>query len=243
MIDLHTHVLPGIDDGASDLDQAVAICRAAAHDGCNVLVATPHQRHPAWWNSDEQHLDRLRRRLQAELGTHPRILLGAEVHADSQLLDAVLDATGPAPSRLAGTRYLLLELSRDGIGPDPEMLVHELSVAGIVPVLAHPEHIPWLRRDPQQIERLVDLGALLQVTASSVLGRHGRAVQSSAHDLLDQGLVHVLASDCHGLRSRPPGLARARDFVAEHWGSNVAEALTNHNPRAIVEDRQLSRAA
>ena len=242
MIDLHTHILPGVDDGPQELAESVAMCRAAAKDGCDVLVATPHQRHPSWWNEDVPGLDRLRRRLQAELGTHPRILLGAEVHADAQLLDAVLDCSGAA-TRLAKTRYLLLELSRDGIGPDPEMLVHELVIGGIVPVLAHPEHILWLRREPHLLERLVDLGAFVQVTASSVLGRHGRAIRDSAYDLIDSGLVHVLASDCHGLDSRPPGLAIARDVVTEHWGSSAAESLTLHNPRAIVEDRQLSRAA
>ncbi len=243
MIDLHTHVLPNVDDGPTSWDESVAMCRAAAEDGCAVVVATPHQRHPHWWNDDLATLARLRTELQSRLGPHPKIVLGGEVRADGAILSAIDDLpTAPTIQRIASSRYILLEFGRQS-GAEPEFVVHEMSIAGVTPVLAHPECIPWLANDFKRLENLVELGALLQITAMSVLGDFGRGPKESALQLLQRGLVHVMASDCHNMDRRPPGLSAAAAVIEKRFGADLAIAITQTNPLAIINDRAVSVAA
>lgn len=239
MIDLHVHLLPGVDDGPGSLEAAVRMCHLAAEDGCTTLVATPHQRHDRWWNGEPGELERLRARLQDTLGGEPRVLLGAEIRVGEGLLEALDRGRAGGVVPLAGSRYLLLEFSRVVPDPDPAGLVHELQVAGWRPILAHVEEIRWLAGDLELVRSLVIRGAALQVTGSNLRGRRGAAIQRRARRLLDEGLVHFLASDGHDPDTRPPGLAPARAAVARHWGEAVAELLTEINPRAVIEDREL----
>lgn len=247
MIDIHLHLLPGIDDGPDSLAEAAAMCRAAAEDGCTALVATPHQRLGPWWNSDPERLEALRAALSAELGDDgPRVELGAEIRIGPGLLEAIEATGGGAAGEagvtpLAGSRYLLLELSRSRREADPAALIHEVVLAGWRPVLAHPEEITWLELD--EIAALVARGAALQVTGASLLGDYGGHIQGRARNLLDEGLAHFVASDAHDLTYRPPGLAAAAREIARRWGGDVAELLTVTNPRAVLDDRPLPEPA
>ncbi len=240
MIDIHTHVLPEIDDGASSLDEAVSMCRAAATDGCTAVVATPHQRHEAWWNADLGRLESLRRRVQAAVGPELRVLPGAEIRVGDGLLSALDRWPTAEVLSLAGSRYLLIEFSRHQPDPDPAGLVHELVVGGWRPILAHPEEMHWLAEDLGTLHRLVALGATLQLTAASVTGRYGRKTQDRAHRLLDEGLVHFVASDTHDTSTRPPGLSEASSEIARRWGDAVARLLTVTNPRAVLGNQPLA---
>lgn len=240
MIDIHAHVLPGIDDGAETMEEAVAMCRKAARDGCEAVLATPHQRHSRWWNSDSGELARLRRRLQEAVGPAPRILAGAEVRVDGGLLDAVRNVGVSGVQPLAGSRHLLVEFGRDGMGPPPEQIVHELSVAGWWPILAHPELLPWLGGDLPRLEHLVDLGARLQVTAMSITGEFGRRPRESVRQILDAGLAHFVASDMHGVERRPPGLSRAAKALRKGWGEDTARRLTYENPARVTADEAVA---
>ena len=241
MIDLHCHILPGVDDGAPTLAEAVAMCRMAAEDGCEAMVATPHQRRGEWWNSDREYLAALAGELQEAVGPGFRIYLGGEVHVDSELLAEVEKGDGILP--LAGSRYLLIEFGSAGTPAESVHLIHELAVAGWRPVIAHPEFIPWLAPDPELVALLVGRGAFTQVTAMSLTGDFGRRPQNDAVALLEAGLVHFVASDSHGIRRRPPGLGRAYRTIAGRWGEDAARRLTTDNPRAVVEDRPLPEAA
>jgi protein-tyrosine phosphatase len=239
MIDLHSHILPGVDDGPQTLEESVAMCRLAAADGCAAMVATPHQRRGEWWNADREHLADLAGEIQAKMGTGFRVLLGGEIHVDSELLTEVekLPEGGILP--LAGSRYLLIEFGSNGNPTEGIHLVHELVVAGWRPIVAHPEFIPWLASDLQLVARLISLGARIQVTAMSVTGDFGRRPQADTFALLAAGLVHFVASDSHGIRRRPPGLRHARRVIADRWGQELARRLVEDNPRAVVEDRPL----
>lgn len=240
MIDLHCHILPGIDDGPKTLEEAIAMCRLAHADGCRAMIATPHQRRGRWWNSDRAAIADLAKDLQAALGTQMRILVGGEVHVDSELLAEVEKLPEGGICTLAGSRYLLIELDdREGRGRDAISLVHELAVAGWIPVVAHPEFIPWLAGDLDLTARLVSLGARMQVTAMSVTGDFGKGPQADTHALLDAGLAHFVASDCHGTQRRPPGLRRAYQMIAARWGAGLAKRLVSDNPRAVVQNRPL----
>ena len=242
MIDLHCHILPGVDDGAQTLDEAVAMCKMAAADGCEAMIATPHQRRGEWWNDDVARLREIAGRLQAAVGGGFRVALGGEIHAGPQLLEEVgkLPDAGILP--LAGSRYLLIEFSPFTTATQAADLMHELGIAGLRPIIAHPEFIPWLARDPELLGRLVSLGATAQVTAMSLTGDFGRRPQQDALVFLDAGLVHFVASDSHGIRNRPPGLRRAYETVAARHSEDLARRLTTDNPRAVLEDRPLPAA-
>lgn len=239
MIDLHCHILPGVDDGAQSLDEAVAMCRLAAADGCTAMVATPHQRRGAWWNDDTEGLRAQAGALQEAVGSGLQVLLGGEVHAHPGVLDEIAQLPAGGLLTLAGSRYLLLELGPYQSSHLAADLAHEIVIAGWRPVIAHPELIPWLAPDLGAVERLVALGAAVQVTAMSVTGDFGRRPQQDAMRLLDAGLVHFVASDSHGPHRRPPGLSRAFRAIALQWGEETAVRLTEDNPRAVIEDRPL----
>lgn len=246
MIDLHCHILPGVDDGAPTLEDALAMCRLAAAEGCAAMVATPHQRREPWWNDDVGRLQELAGALQEKtreaIGNGFQVLLGGEVHADREILSEVERlAVGKTPGgsilSLAGSRYLLIELDRWGSPDEAVHLIHEITVAGWRPILAHPELIPWL--DLDLLAHLVRLGASAQVTAMSVTGDFGRRPMQDSHRMIEAGLAHFLASDAHDTRRRPPGLRRACLMIEGRWGGELARRLSVDNPRAVIEDRPL----
>jgi len=243
-IDLHSHVLPRVDDGAVDLDEAVAMCRRAAADGCVAIVATPHLRHPLWPDLEAGMLrracDALRQAIDGAIDGALEIFLGGEIAVHSESVAEMFELPAGDLLTLAGSRYLLLELDWRGLGPDPVELVHELVIAGWFPMIAHPERVPWLATDPGLLAALVRHGATLQLTAASVTGELGRNPQVASDRLLDAGLVAFVASDAHGATQRPPGLLAAFQRVRETWGEEVAERLFLTHPRAVLEDRPLA---
>ncbi len=242
VIDLHTHVLPGIDDGAETLAEAVELCRLAAEDGCTALVATPHRRRDEWHDRPQAELERLLDEVRAAVGERPRLLLGGEVRVDSDLARD-LDLPGRGGTLpLAGSRYLLLELEPRGFGPDPAALVAELGAAGWRPIVAHPELTPSLVREPELVDRLAAAGALFQLTAASVAGDFGRLPRERALELLEAGHAHFVASDAHRPDWRPTGLSRARAEIERRFGAELATALTELHPRAVLEDRPIASA-
>ncbi len=255
MIDLHLHLLPGVDDGAPSLAQAIEMARIAAADGCHVLVATPHQRRDEWANDDPQRLADALAELAAKLppgdqrgqagqGSLPELRLGGEVRVDSDLLADLAKPGRGGVLSLAGSRYLLLEFEPSGFGPHPVELVHELRAEGWWPIVAHPEVVPffWEASDGL-LAHLVEAGALFQVTAMSVTGEFGKGAKERVWELLRAGCVQFVASDSHRPDWRPPGLARARKAIARELGEALATDLTENHPRAVLDDRPLAGAA
>ncbi|MEM7482262.1 MAG: CpsB/CapC family capsule biosynthesis tyrosine phosphatase [Acidobacteriota bacterium] len=243
MIDIHSHVLPGVDDGAEDLREALEMCRLAAADGVEVMVTTPHQRSPHWANDDAEWLHRRRAKLQEEVGRTPRLLPGGEIRVNDELLDELADPGAVDLLPLAGSRYLLLELDRHDPRQDAEGLTHELVLEGWRPIFAHPEFIPALRDDLPLMHRLQAMGASFQITAMCLTGQVGRSARERCTRMIDQGLVQFVASDAHGIEWRPPGLSGARRAIASTWGESLARDLTEINPLAVVENRPLPVSA
>jgi len=249
LIDLHLHLVPGVDDGAQTLEQALAMGRIAAADGCTALVATPHQRRDEWSNDDARRLaDRLAelaaRLPQDAQGSVPQLLLGGEVRVDSELLADLARPGRSGVLSLAGSRYLLLEFEPSGFGPDPVDLVHELRAEGWWPIVAHPEVVPFFwESDDDPLSRLIEAGALFQVTAMSVTGEFGKATKGRVWELLRAGCVQFVASDAHRPDWRPPVLSAARKVLARELGEATAAALTEIHPLAVVENRPLNGVA
>ncbi len=236
MIDLHVHLLHGVDDGPADLDEARTMCRIADEDGITLAVATPHQLNERWPNLDRRALERVHRELVLATGGRPEIRLGAEIRIGSDLLAEVDRLPGGDLLPLAGSRALLLEPPPLPVGPGIVDLVHELVLAGYRPVIAHPERVRWLTQDLLLLKHAVDRGAWLQVTAMALMGDLGRTPHMVCHTLLGAGLVHVVASDGHDPVRRPPRLRAAFEAVAAAWGEDTATRLFVDNPRDLIED-------
>ncbi len=239
LIDLHCHVLPGIDDGADSFDEAVAMCRAAAADGCSALVATPHLRHSQWWNGERRPIAGLHGRLRDRLRGRPELYLGGEIAINSESVEEIYELPRGELLTLAGSRYVLLELDWHGLGPDVSEVVHELKINGLFPVIAHPERVRWLAENLSLVELLVERGAYMQLTAMSLTGGFGAGLRALSDDLVKAGLVHFVASDAHDERLRPPGLAPAYQRLAERFGEDVAQRLFVTHPRAVLDDQPL----
>lgn len=231
MIDLHSHVLPGLDDGAADLEEAVAICAAAAADGIEVLAATPHVRHD--YPTTVEQMERGLAALRAAAGGLVRLVGGGEIDIDE--LDRSRDEL--ARFALAGNpRYLLVETPYAGWPLDLPEKLFRLRTEGITPVLAHPERNSEVQQRPELLEPIVLGGTLVQLTAASIDGRIGRRAQACAATLLRRNFAHLLASDAHAPGLREIGLRAAAEALDDEA---LARWLTTDVPRAIVEDDRL----
>jgi protein-tyrosine phosphatase len=229
LIDLHSHVLPGIDDGAVDLDEALELCRAAAADGIEVLAATPHVRHDH--PTTPERMESAFATVREAVGDVITLVPGGEL--DLSELDRPLDEL--LRFALAGnTGYLLVETPYHGWPLDIGMRFERLDAVGVTPVLAHPERNFDVQQRPDLLAGLVEAGALIQVTAASVDGRLGRDPERCVRRLLDAGLVHMIASDAHAPTVRAIGLSAAARAIGD---ARLAEWLTDEVPRAIVEGR------
>jgi protein-tyrosine phosphatase len=236
MLDLHCHLLPGLDDGAVDLAMALEMARIAADDGIAVIACTPHI-YPGLYENTAPGIRAAVQSLQAELdaqGIPLRLVEGADTHLEPGLAASV--AAGRVPT-LAGSRYLLLEPPHHVAPPRFEETVFELSMAGLVPVITHPERLSWIEDSYPMFRRLLAAGAWMQVTAGSLTGRFGHRPQYWAERMLGEGMVHVLATDAHHPRRRPPLLAEAREAAARALGAEEAVHLVATRPLGIVANR------
>jgi protein-tyrosine phosphatase len=230
MIDLHSHILPGLDDGSRTVDQARALARRAAADGVTAIAATPHVRrdYPTRPGEMEQGVARLREDF-VEQGIGVEVLHGGEL--DLGML-ATLDDDALRRFTLAQSgRYLLLEFPYTGWPAGLEETVYALGLRGFAAVIAHPERNRTVQAQPGRLAEAVRLGALVQLTAASLDGRVGRSSRKAATRLLELGLAHVLASDAHTPEIREAGLSAAREAVGDEA---VARFLTIEAPSAIV---------
>ena len=234
MIDLHTHIIPGVDDGARSWEEAVTMCRMAWKDGIKIMVATPHAFNGLYDYQSDHILDRmamLRERLQEE-GIELTVLQGAEVYSRPDL-PSLLDRN-PALTLNQGGRYFLLEFPHSVIPPNSAELIFQLKLKNIVPIIAHPERNLRIQENVSVLEEFVRLGALCQLTAMSFTGGFGQRARECANVLLDKGCVHVVASDAHGVKRRPPILSEAWSYVSDRLGVSRARELFELFPQKVL---------
>lgn len=239
MIEVHFHCLPGLDDGPETWEESVALCRAAAADGAQQIVATPHVLRDSWINDDAVLRGELLARLNRLLGGTPEVLPGCEYWYGSDMLELLEKGASSPLTRLNGSCYLLVEFAPGYVPPNTEAMLHEVLLLGVTPVIAHPERNRVLGSEPQKLGRLVEMGAVVQVTAGSITGEFGKWSRGVADELFRAGLVHVVASDAHDVTLRPPRLTQAREIVRKQWGAEAEDGLFEANPRAIVANQEL----
>jgi len=235
MVDIHSHILPEVDDGPKTWDVSTAMVRAAAADGITYMVATPHANDR--YAYDREYSQEQVAHLQQLAGDALKIGLGCDFHLSyDNLQDAMVH---PARYTIEGSRYLLVEFSNYSIPRQIMDSFLKLGDAGITPIITHPERNPILRENLQLVVEWVGQGCVIQMTGSALTGSWGERTRRAALWLLEHHAVHVLATDAHDMGNRPPVLSTARDASAAICGEDIAEALVETNPRAIVTNQPL----
>ncbi len=235
MIDIHSHILPGLDDGSKSWDMTLEMCRLAIRDGITHIVATPHADDTYAYGRDR--VRDLIAELDNKIGDQLAFSVGCDFHLSFENIEDAI--AHPRRYTIAARQYLLVEHSEYGIPPQISGGLLRLCEAGMVPIITHPERNGILQRRPEQVLEWVESGCLVQVTASSVTGSWGETAQRIATWLLERNAVHVLASDAHDEKYRKPILSEARDAVAKRFGAGLARTLVLDNPAAIVAGQPL----
>ena len=236
MIDLHSHLLYSVDDGAETLEQSLALARVAVADGIRVSVMTPHI-HPGRYSNVRSGLESKVAAFQAELKQHDiplDIRMGGEVRLSIESLELILEGEVPFLGTVDGYRIMLLEFPHQIIPVGSQQFVDKLLQLKIRPLIAHPERNKAVMAQPDRIHAFVDSGCWLQITAGSIAGRFGETSRKTAVTLLENDWAHVIASDAHNIDNRPPILSEGRAAVAEIVGQEMAWKMVSERPARIL---------
>lgn len=235
MIDIHCHPLPGVDDGAKDFETAVDMVKMAADDGITHLVATPHCNYDYKFDPEVNRAKAAQ--LQQAAGSRIQLFLGCDFHLSYENMKEL-----PASKEqftVNRSQYILAELGDHFIPDQVDQLFYEIQVAGLVPIVTHPERNAVCRRHPELVHAWVTRGCLIQVTAQSYLGRFGVEPQRFTEVLLKRNLIHFFASDAHDLRRRPPLLSSCYGKLKDATDAATADLLMKQNPLAVIEGKPL----
>jgi len=239
MIDLHAHILPGLDDGAKDLDEAVRMCLVAARDGITTIVATPHVPNGTYNTTPDVIFDGVRT-LNAEIerGKIPlEVLPGADIHVHEHLDSLVKNREVLTVND--NMRYVMVEFPRHVIPPRYIEWMFHLTLAGFTPILTHPERNTAVHGKTDIVRNWVEKGGLVQLTAMSLTGDFGPEIRKCSEELLKYQLVHVIASDAHSAKRRPPVLSKAFKLASSLIGAEYAHKLVKEYPAAIIAGKHI----
>lgn len=235
MIDIHSHILPGLDDGALSMSETTEMIEIARACGTTALVASPHA--DTQYSYEPELIEELLAEARAHAGPGIALVRGCDFHLMSSNIEAALK--NPSRYTIGGKCYLLMELSDMLIFPNTGAIWAELEAAGMRIILTHPERNPLLRQRIELIEEWAAQGRYMQVTAQSLLGVFGPKAREFAVKLLDRGLVHFLASDGHNVKHRPPRLDQGFEWVAGNYSPRLAHLLCVEHPRAVLAGEPL----
>ncbi len=238
MIDIHHHLLSGLDDGATDVETSVAMAKIASSDGITHVVCTPHANNHYEYDPAviAGKVTALEERLQDE-GVNLKLGRGCDFHLTYENVQQA--KSDPARFSVNGLGYLLVEIADYGLPQGLTDTFYQLQIAGLTPILTHPERNPTLQSDTERMVNWLRGGVLIQVTTGSVLGQMGKAAQKMAHRLLERRWVHFLATDAHNTTSRAPRMQEAYDLVAAKYGPDYAHLLCVTNPLHAFQGKPL----
>jgi len=238
MIDVHHHLLYGLDDGPESIEESIAMAQMARADGITHVVCTPHASHRYKFQPEENaiRLGRIREELK-KLGSDLVLGQGCDFHLT---WDNIEDAKeNPGKYTINGKRYLLVELPDHIVPMGLSNTFTEFQLAGVTPIVTHPERNYAIQRNPAQLKPWLENGVLVQVTAGAVTGKFGNKAQSLAHQFLTDDWVHVIATDAHGTSRRSPKMREAYEVITAKYGRSMAERLCVVNPQAIFAGNKL----
>jgi protein-tyrosine phosphatase len=235
VIDIHCHILPEVDDGPKSWETAETMCRMSAQDGIEHIVATPHANDRYYY--DRPYLSGLLSRLQERIGDTPKLSLGCDFHLSFENMANALQT--PERYCIGDTRYLLVEPSNFSVPQQIDEWLTQLEERNFTAIITHPERNPILQQTEDRVLRWIELGCAVQVTASAITGSWGTRAQQMAQWLLKKKAVHVVATDAHDIQRRPPVLSEAAKAIAKDYGEDLARALVEGNPGAVVRNESL----
>ena len=240
MIDLHSHILPGLDDGARSLHESLEIARIAEKDGIKKMVATPHLFRGGYVHEDLGIIQRKRDELSQALNENEiplEILTGAEVHISHNLIEQIKQ--NKQNLTLNKSSYIFVEFPSDHVFPGVKNLFFELMSEGIIPIITHPERNSVFISTPSLLYELIQMGALSQANSGSFSGLYGKTAEEAILHFLELNLIHFIASDCHNTRTIVPRLSEAVERAVTIIGEEKAQALVKDNPLAVLADEEI----
>jgi protein-tyrosine phosphatase len=235
MIDIHHHLLYGIDDGPKDIESSIAQAEAARADGITHIACTPHA-NEAYDFNPEKNQERLQE-IRERVGDGLTLGLGCDFHLSQTNIEDALQ--NPTKYTINHGRYLLVEFAEFMIPRDIDHIFYEFTLKGMRPIVTHPERNPILQKQTTRLADWLQTGCLVQVTAASLGDRFGRRAQAAAWELLERNWVHFVATDAHNLNGRRPCLSGAYQAIAKRLGAETAERLCVRNPRAAFENQEM----
>jgi protein-tyrosine phosphatase len=230
VIDIHSHILADLDDGAKSLDESIAMVRMAAAAGTTDIVASPHANPD--YDFDPRTVERKIGELQAAVGDSPRIHFGCDFHLTPENIEDALRL--PEKYSIAHRGYLLVEFSDFYIPPKMNETFASMVHAGLRPIVTHPERNQLLQNRFAAIQEWASRGVLVQITAFSFLGRFGKSAKKSAGQFVERGLAHFIASDAHDTRWRTTDMREAVTYIENRYGVEARDRLFVENPRAVL---------
>ncbi len=243
MIDIHSHILPMLDDGPTTVQESMEMCRIAVHDGIKKIVATPHVENSIFDVNAQTVLEKVNmlNQLIQEAGLDLTIYPGAEVHLNDRLINENIIKESPILTINGNKTYILLEFSFQWIPTETEQVIFKLKSMGLTPILPHLERNNRIQENRAVLQRFVDMGAILQVTAQSFTGGFGNAPRKCVLWMLKNNLVHVVASDAHSPVNRPPILSQAVKIVSDVLDEETAHKMVSEYPKMILEGISFDR--
>jgi protein-tyrosine phosphatase len=238
MIDIHSHILPGIDDGAKDITVSADMLKRAVEDGITDMCVTPHYIHGEISNTASivtSELTKLRQ-LVDSLGLNFNLHTGNELYISPEIPELL--KSGEVMSLNSG-RYVLVELPMSTVPAYTDEIFFEIALLGYTPILAHPERNHEICEKPELLDKWKSMGLIFQINSGSITGLFGKNVQKTALEFITNGHAVVVASDCHTNRGRAPVLSRARDIIIEKCGQETAQLLFEDNPRNILDNKDV----
>lgn len=238
MIDIHTHILPGVDDGAPDWDTARSMAQMAVDSGVTAVAVTPHcnMRHRNFKSPElTEHVNRFREMLQHDqipLKVYGGMEIMGSVDTGERLQDGML-------ATLNGSRYPLVEFHFTGTGQEETDILESIFQCGYRPVVAHPERYRYIQEEPELLNTWLEMGCLLQINRGSLMGRFGDGAAALAYAMVERGFAAVVASDAHSHVRRTPYMADVRDVISREFSPQKAHVLLEKNPSKILQDQEV----
>jgi protein-tyrosine phosphatase len=235
LIDIHTHILPGIDDGARNINESLEILRELINQGVTEVIATPHII-TGVYNNTKKIIDKKIEKLKSEIIANKlpiKLYKGAELYYEPN----IIEKTKQEELNLAGSKYILIESDLQRFPDNFEETLYQFQVAGYVPILAHAERFTPFLNDFNHLIDIANRGILVQINSGSFFGDYGENVQKLAHKILQTGCVHFIASDVHGPKKRPIMLKEVYQFLSENYTEDLAKLLLEENPRRVIRNK------